>query len=339
MALHFADSNSSCPLYPSQPSRCDIILSIKRTSASLSLLGCIFLIFLIWLFKKYKFFVQRMILSLGIAAFLDSISYIMGDIYPEGNLCDAQAFLMSYFDWAVLCWVCCITFNLWLITIKHISSREYEKWYHVVSWGVPLFWAVIPLIGGHYGPAGVWCWIDNNSYAWRFAVWYVPLFILIIGMALTNSYIVWKVYSRASEWEGTFRQEHETSTNLLKEEVKPLLAYPLIYLFINICPLILRIHNATHKHDPTHFPLLVLTVIFGPLQGACNAIAFAMDRETRTRLTWTEIKLAMRSRSSSGTGRVIRNYPIDDAFPDTPGTSPNYSATSSPDPRYIDNQA
>eukprot|EP00112_Aurelia_sp_Birch-Aquarium-sp1_P025574 Seg857.4 transcript_id=Seg857.4/GoldUCD/mRNA.D3Y31 product="Cyclic AMP receptor-like protein A" protein_id=Seg857.4/GoldUCD/D3Y31 len=328
--MTFANYSLPCPLFPDHPTRCNTVLAVKRTSASLSLIGCVFLIFIIWLFQKYKFFDQRMILFLGVAALLDSVSYIMGDIYPEGKLCDAQAFLMSYFDWAVLCWVCCITFNLWLLAIKKMNKIEFEKWYHIVCWGVPLLWAALPFVGDHYGPAGVWCWVDNKSYAWRFGIWYIPLFILIFGMAIVNSYIVWKVYSRAGEWEGTFSQEHETDMKLLKEEVKTLLAYPVIYLILNICPLIYRIHNAMHRNELANYPLLVLMVMSGPLQGACNAIAFAMDRETFRRLNWTEVKLALRSRSRSGTSHVIHNYQVDDAMPDTPGQSPNYSSTSSP---------
>lgn len=234
---------------------------------------------------------------------------------------------MSYFDWSVLCWVCCVSFNLWLLAIKKVYKKEYEKWYHIICWGVPFFWAVIPFVGDHYGPAGVWCWIDNNSYAWRFGVWYVPLFILIIAMVITNSYIVWTVYRQASEWEGTYSQQHETDMRLLKEEVKRLLAYPLIYLVLSICPLIFRIQNASHRNGPTNYPLLILTVIFGPLQGACNAIAFAMDKETWKRLTWTEIKLALRTRSSSGSSQIIHNIRVDDAMPDTPGQSPNASSS------------
>eukprot|EP00794_Sanderia_malayensis_P011281 gene11281-12461_t len=331
----FTNSSLPCPLFPDNQNRCDVILALKRTSASLSLIGCVFLILLIWLFQKYKVFVQRMILSLSIAALLDSISYLMGDIYVDGKLCDSQAFLMSYFDWAVLCWVCCITFNLWVLVIKVVHTNNYEKWYHVVSWGLPLFWALLPFIGDHYGPAGVWCWIKNDSYAWRFGIWYVPLFILIIVMAFTNFYIVWKVYRQAGSWDGTYRQEHETDKDLYKKEVKQLLAYPIIYLCTNLCPLIFRIHNATHRDELTNYPLMILMVICGPLQGACNAIAFAMDRETLRRLTWTEIKLALRARSTSDTDRVIRNYQVDDACFDSPATmsSPDYSSTSqSPEP-------
>ncbi len=40
------------------------------------ILCSLFVISLIWLFKKYKFFVQRLILYLSLSAFLSSIAYI-----------------------------------------------------------------------------------------------------------------------------------------------------------------------------------------------------------------------------------------------------------------------
>ena len=35
---------------------------------------------------------------------------------------------MHFSDWAVLCWVCCITFNLWLLVIKKMNKIEFEKY-------------------------------------------------------------------------------------------------------------------------------------------------------------------------------------------------------------------
>ena len=40
----------------------------------------LFMIFVIWLFKKYMFFSQRLILYLAIAALFDSVPYMMGSI-------------------------------------------------------------------------------------------------------------------------------------------------------------------------------------------------------------------------------------------------------------------
>ena len=44
------------------------------------LIFSLFMIFVIWLFKKYMFFSQRLILYLSIAALCDSVAYMMGSI-------------------------------------------------------------------------------------------------------------------------------------------------------------------------------------------------------------------------------------------------------------------
>lgn len=39
------------------------------------------------------------------------------------------------------------------------------RYYHLVSWGIPLIVACLPLINDHYGPAGAWWWVvDMNNF-------------------------------------------------------------------------------------------------------------------------------------------------------------------------------
>ena len=32
----------------------------------------------------------------------------------------------------------------------------FHRYYHLVSWGIPLVVACLPFINNHYGPAGAW---------------------------------------------------------------------------------------------------------------------------------------------------------------------------------------
>uniref|UniRef100_K1PUK6 G protein-coupled receptor GPR1/2/3 C-terminal domain-containing protein n=1 Tax=Magallana gigas TaxID=29159 RepID=K1PUK6_MAGGI len=71
----------------------------------------------------------RLILYLSIAAFFDSIAYLMGDIRPDGPTCDFQAWWLSFFgvyDWCVLMWVCIITFNLFMNVVKTKNIERFE---------------------------------------------------------------------------------------------------------------------------------------------------------------------------------------------------------------------
>ncbi|XP_061735811.1 si:dkey-100n23.5 isoform X4 [Nerophis ophidion] len=75
-----------------------VILTVKRATGTFSLAGCVFMLFVIWLLRRYHSLAQKMILSLTVAAFFDSLAYVMGESHPEGSLCDFQAWWLTYFD-------------------------------------------------------------------------------------------------------------------------------------------------------------------------------------------------------------------------------------------------
>nr|XP_033806124.1 cyclic AMP receptor-like protein A isoform X4 [Geotrypetes seraphini] len=130
------DNGTRCGLWSSPRDdayRCATIIVIKRATAAFSLIGCIFMLLMIWLLRKYNSLAQKMIFSLTVAAFFDSIAYVMGDAGPDGALCNFQAWWLTYFDWSALAWVCCITLNLYLNVVKKMRTEQFERWY------VPLF--------------------------------------------------------------------------------------------------------------------------------------------------------------------------------------------------------
>ncbi|XP_072032946.1 cyclic AMP receptor-like protein A isoform X2 [Amphiura filiformis] len=300
----------SCTLFGGDLNKCNAIVGVKKAMASLSLIGCFFMIFVIWLFRKYTLFVQRLILYLTVAAFFDSTAHLMAKVHPDGPLCDFEAWWLSFWEWVVLLWVSCITLNMYLISVKMIPRAEkYEMLYHLVSWGIALLMSLLPFIGNHYGPAGAWCWIredSSNATVWRFFMWYGPLFVLIIVMFVAYSYIIYVLKKKVRSWQGTYEPEIERSRQLIKSEIKPLTSYPFIYLALSVFPLINRIQNAANPGNPV-FALVLLHALSSPLVGAVNAVVYGMDAETRSRLSWTQIKGAYQGRSAH---QPIREYPL-----------------------------
>ena len=144
-------------LFNGDESKCNAVIGVKKATASISLIGCMFMISIIWLFRKYSVFTQRMILYLSIVALFNCIVYLMGDQTPDGHWCTFLGWMLTYFDWAVLLWVCCLTFNLYMNALKMLTTDQFEWIYHIVCWGVSFMIACLPLIGDHYGPAGMWC--------------------------------------------------------------------------------------------------------------------------------------------------------------------------------------
>ncbi|XP_068125967.1 cyclic AMP receptor-like protein A isoform X1 [Hyperolius riggenbachi] len=296
--------------HPSSSSQCVTITTVKRITAAFSLVGCTCMLILIWLFRKYNSLAQKMILSLAVAAFFDSIAYIMGEVLPDGVLCNFQAWWLTYFDWCALAWVCCITLNLYLNVVKEMRTDQYGLAYHITAWGVPFILSCLPLFGDYYGPAGAWCWITDEHVAWRFVIWYIPLFSLIFVMMLCYLRIIYVAKQRVITWSGTYDPGRERSKILMAEEIKPLKWYPFVYLAVSLFPLLnrflcSRIYNALNPSQPA-FTLTLLHVMSAPLHGFANAFVFGLDKETWSQMTITSLKVAFQSRLCDST--KIKEY-------------------------------
>jgi len=175
-------------------------------------------------------------------------------------------------------------------------AKRLERYYHVISWGVPLVVASLPFSEDVYGPAGPWCWVAGDvkhSAMWRFSTYYIPLFICIIGLFIAYTYMFVTYRRQERPWEGVHRgnnpAEQEQRT-LWMNYVKSMLAYPFIYLVLSMAPFIHRVYNAVTPKPS--FVLIVLHVISIPLTGLMNAIAFGLSRDTLSRLNWDDMKAA-----------------------------------------------
>ncbi|XP_034741920.1 cyclic AMP receptor-like protein A [Etheostoma cragini] len=283
----------------SEDYRCAVILTVKRATGTFSLVGCFFMLFVIWLLRRYHSLAQKMILSLTVAAFFDSVGYVMGDSHPEGALCDFQACWLTYFDWSALAWVCLITVNLYLNLVQEISTNRYEMSYHLMAWGVPLVMASLPLLKGYYGPAGAWC-VSSSEFSEAAQTgqsrrgrlgggqWYVPLFSIIFLMICCYARIICVANARMQSWLGTFNPERERrkyGTLHLNTSVS-LSFFPLSSN---------RVHNAFYPKDPS-FSLTLLHVLSAPLHGLANAFVFGLDRDWWSLLSPTGMQLALQSR-------------------------------------------
>ncbi|XP_073523399.1 uncharacterized protein [Phyllobates terribilis] len=291
-----ADNCTSFVAEPSSSSsQCVTITVVKRITATFSLIACFCMLIVIWLFRKYNSLAQKMILSLAIAAFFDSIAYVMSEVLPDGVLCNFQAWWLTYFDWCALAWVSSITLNLYLNVVKEMRTDQYQLAYHFTAWGVPFILSCLPLFGDLYGPAGAWCWITDEHVAWRFVIWYIPLFTLIFLMMLCYLRIIYVAKQRVITWSGTYDPGRERSKIIMAEEIKPLKWYPCVYLAVSLFPLLNRIHNAFYPSHPV-FILTLLHVMSAPLHGLANTIVFVLDKETWSQLTMTSLRVAFQSR-------------------------------------------
>ncbi|KAI6656474.1 Cyclic AMP receptor-like protein A-like isoform X2 [Oopsacas minuta] len=273
---------------------CMILINVRRSLGIVSIIGTIFVILLIFLLKRYTLLVQRLILYLTISALFDGIGYTIGKYdLTEGFFCTFQGAWLQFFDWMVVVWMCNITANLtWNVVFMRPTNRWFEVFYLSVSFVVPLFFACLPFINDSYGPAGLWCWIDNETVlekVFRFVTWYIPTYIIVFLMFAVYLMIICRVTMHIRSYDPT-NPYSSIQRELLKKEIYPLMKYPCVYLLLNLFPLVNRIQDAIVPKHPI-FILALLQAVSSPLLGLCLALVFALDTQTIKELKWSNLKV------------------------------------------------
>ena len=302
---------------------------LSSGTALISVFACIGVILLVVLFKKYYFFTQRLILYLSLAALFNSVAIALrlqrlafflntedNNPHLEG-LCVFTAFLDQTTAWSEVIAISCITFNLLLKAVFHKQTEKLEIVYFILIFIFPITFNWIPFIDSAYGRAGAWCWIrsqnddcsDNElGYNSRFILWYIPAYVILLILVCTYVFILYKVKRQRNYWAGRYDPETERRKELQLKEVQPLLWYPLIFLVLNIFPLINRLYDASNA--PPHPSLWYLQAIFSPLQGGFIAVVYTLDKETRQRLSCAQLRGAL-------TKADVAEYPVKKGFSDS----------------------
>ena len=306
-----------------------IVPAISAASALVSVIACAGVIALILLFKKHHFFTQRLVLYLNIIALTNAVAVTLHRVDYNGSNSATEGFCMfsGFFDqttsWGLLIAVCCITVNLLLNVVFQKRTEKLEKLYFVLIFVFPLTFNWIPFIEQAYGLAGAWCWIRsenedcNGTFMFgivlRFVLWYVPLYVILIILVVIYVIILYKIAKDRHKWEGKYDPNSQQLKEQMQKEVRPLIAYPLIYLLINVVPLINRIHNTVLPSNP-ELTLWILTALLFPLTGGFMALAFTFDPQTIRRLKMSQFHAALRDCCNK---RKIREYPMGDVKTDS----------------------
>ena len=284
------------------------VAAILRASVgSFSAFCCLVVIAVIVLYKKYRFFTQRQILYLAIAACVHSLSYPLSRVnyYTARPIldpyCQFGGFFNLYTGWTEVLSVCCITFNLLANTVLEIQHPgKFEYAYIVVIFFAPLLWTWIPFVKNAFGTAGAWCDIrilneDCSHFTFgsvvRFALWYVPVYTMMIVIFVCTVIIVLRIRRDTRKFEGKFDPEAKGMKERLVTEVKPLLWYPIIYLLLSTFSIINRIVDTAHPGSQV-IPLWYFHVLTSNFRGAVISLVYAFDPETRKLLKCNNLAAA-----------------------------------------------
>ncbi len=288
---------------------------LNAAVAVFALLACFFAIFIVILYKKWKFFSQRLIFYLIIAALLANISTIIHGIEYNIGFCAFTGFTGQVTAWMSFNSITAVTIYIFLLAVFNKYTEKYELLYCIYIFFVPLTFSWIPFINNSYGEAGVWCWIRNLNRdctpfifgrTLQLVLFYIPIFTILFVLFALYLIIICKLQRNLKQWRGTYDHEKETTNRKQRLETLYLMIYPMIYFILYLPLVINRIYSWISDE-----PLIVfwyLSAIAYPLQGGIVVLAFTLDSHTRRRLNWAHIKAAFRRRRKKKS--VVTDYAL-----------------------------
>lgn len=329
------EDDSVCALYQSQTYM--RIAMLAASMGTVSTLASVAVILVIVIFKKYNFFIQRLILYLCITAALNSASVVLRfsratDQFRTHNLCVAAAFIDQTTKWSLCIAYVCLTFNMLFTVVFNTSTKSIEIGYLIAIFLFPLTFNWVPFLHDSYGEAGAWCWIRSKDMNYttnyttnittidctthrfgvylQYSLWYVPHYAILCIVIIAYIMIVAKLISNARHWKGLYSMESTHQKERMKELVKPIIFYPLVYLLLNLFPLINRIYETAA--DKPNRVLWILHALFSPLQGGFIALLYVLDRDTVHRLNPRELLAYLLHRKTP-----IEEYPVKQEITDS----------------------
>lgn len=297
--------------------KCKLVLYTKWIASILSILGSLFVLFLIVVFNKYRDPSQRMIAHLSFSCVLFSIYMFLNDIVDVNTTkCRIQGFLINVGFWHICLWTLTIMTNMYLKVVFCIDITNFEKAITVFCWVFPWPICSLAFIDDAYGPAGVWCWV-KNIWEWRFGTWYVVRILSVLIIIAATIHINVIMYN--------LRRNRSSAVRMLdnfKNDIKTLRAYPVVYFIFNVFPIVNRIQNAvksTPDQEGYIFALLWLQSMSDPLFGGAICITYVLDTRTRSSLTrkhfeeafqrWKKKRASIKEYSFSSTSKNAQVKP------------------------------
>lgn len=337
--MNLSTENSSCSPYDSFSYSVVAAVSAGLAFVSIVLILCIVSIFV--LFKKWRFFSQRLVLYLAISALLHNVGVILHrvDYHNQTSgfysiFCEFGGFFDQVSNWMVLISItsiitycsCIIFFN---------KNTEGVEWVYILGiFLLPFLISWVPFIQRSYGRAGAWCWIRSEERetcepfilgSWlQLSMWFIPLYILMIVLIVVYIMILAKIYWEKRHWTNNI---DITKRIAIKKDLLPLIAYPLIYFLLNIFPFINRTYNLTHKQPS--LALWYLSALANSSVGAGLVVGFTLDPATRKRLTVARLRASVLELCGGGSGSV-QEYNVEDKASSSMQTDSYHSTTSGP---------
>ncbi|KAF3921420.1 hypothetical protein ABW21_db0202311 [Orbilia brochopaga] len=169
------------------------IEAVQRMSSILSIIGALFIIITFLASRRFHKPINRLAFYAAIANILSTVATTIaraGPLSGQGSgLCNMQGLFIQSFLPSDALFIAFMALNVYLtVNFKFSTSqlRKLEPYYVAFSFGMPLLsglilmWVRAPGKGPIYGDATLWCWISEEYDVLRLAVFYAPVWLIIL---------------------------------------------------------------------------------------------------------------------------------------------------------------
>ncbi|PNY23205.1 Cyclic AMP receptor-like protein A [Tolypocladium capitatum] len=175
------------------PGQIDILITIERTGAGLSMVAIFLTVLTFFVFKKLRTTPNLFLVVASIANAGASTASMMGydglRMGEDSSLCQAQAFIFEWFMQSDPWWSFAMAVNVFLVFFYNANPASFRRYlwvYCLVCFGGPMIPAIVLISirgdprGPVYGDAALWCWIGPNWSLVRLYAYYIPIWVCIL---------------------------------------------------------------------------------------------------------------------------------------------------------------
>ena len=278
-------------------------------SCSFSLLGCLFVVAIVVIYKKYVFSIQRLILYMTVSVFGNALGQLAQRIYllhsdfsndDESTTCQIAGFVSQYTVWGILLSLCCMMFELLLGVFRYIESgMRLHLVYAAIIFVLPLTVNWIPFVAKAYGPMLWTCEIITHKCCEKYTegiilgsvLWWVPLYATLVYMIIGYIVITAKLVYDKKRYTAMLELNRNQVYRNTYDDIMYLKYYPIIYMLINVLPIVSNIYDIFNQENPGHQLWVAVAFIKG-IQGGIITVLAVLDPKTRKRLSFKNLKMA-----------------------------------------------
>jgi len=175
----------------------------------LSIIGALCTIITFTLFPKIRTYPIKLIMYLCVCIIVGFLAFLLAfedTFINNSGLCFVTGLTVHTFFLANFCWTFCIAFNFYqMIVRRNREPKALEKWYHLGSWGIPIFCLLFVACFQRYGNRGGVCYITDALFIFLF--FFTPGLIIISANAILFFFVAKEIHETLASAPKTNKRE------------------------------------------------------------------------------------------------------------------------------------